>query len=192
METPFVNIHTHCPTGRGIEPDSVGIHPWDAAEGDPAAVEAQIGKVQIVGEIGLDYLHPDRKAQLRVFEQQLQLAETAGKPVVLHCVKAFEETMALLKRYRLRAVIFHGFIGSPEQAARAVTGGYYLSFGLRSFRSSRTVRALRSSPPERIFLETDDEPVAIESVYEQAAQLLGTPLEALKQIIYTNYLRIFE
>lgn len=191
METPFVNIHTHCPTGRGIEPDSVGIHPWDAAGGDPAAVEEQIGKVQIVGEIGLDYLHPDREAQLRVFEQQLQLAETAGKPVVLHCVKAFEETMALLKRFRLRAVIFHGFIGSPEQAARAVAGGYYLSFGLRSFRSPRTVQALRSTPPQRLFLETDDGLESIDAVYAAAAQLLETPLETLKQTIYTNYLRIF-
>ncbi len=192
METPFVNIHTHCPTGRGIEPDSIGIHPWEVARSDLSLVRESIGRAQAIGEIGLDYLHPDRELQARVFEQQLQLAEAADKPVMLHCVKAFEPTMALLKRYRLRAVIFHGFIGSSEQAAQAVAEGYYLSFGQRSFRSPRTVRALRSAPQERIFLETDDEPVAIESVYEQAAQLLGTPLEALKQIIYTNYLRIFE
>lgn len=116
METPFVNIHTHRPTGHGIEPASVGIHPWEAAEGDLATVrEPMSARHQVVGEIGLDYLRPDREAQLRIFEGQLRLAEAAGKPVVLHCVKAFEETMRLLKQFRLRAVIFHGFIGSPNR-----------------------------------------------------------------------------
>lgn len=59
METPFVNIHTHRPTGHGIEPASVGIHPWEAAEGDLATVrEPMSARHQIVGEIGLDYLRP--------------------------------------------------------------------------------------------------------------------------------------
>lgn len=191
METPYVNIHTHRPTGQGIEPAGVGIHPWEAAEGDLATVREHVGSAQVVGEIGLDYLHPDRDAQLRLFEQQLQLAETTGKPVVLHCVKAFEETMAVLERFHLHAVIFHGFIGSPEQAARAVAAGYFLSFGPRSLRSPRTVRALESTPPQRLFLETDDEPATIESVYAAVARLLEMPLDRLKAIIYTNYLRIF-
>ena len=139
------------------------------------------------------YPHPpsDREAQLRIFEGQLRLAEAAGKPVVLHCVKAFEETMRLLKQFRLRAVIFHGFIGSPEQAARAVAAGYYLSFGPRSLRSPRTVRALGSIPTQRLFLETDDAPATIESVYATAARLLGMPLDRLKETIYNNYLHIF-
>ena len=91
----------------------------------------------------------------------------------------------------MRAVIFHGFIGSPEQAARAVAAGYYLSFGPRSLRSPRTVRALGSIPTQRLFLETDDAPATIESVYATAARLLGMPLDRLKETIYNNYLHIF-
>ncbi len=191
METPYVNIHTHRPTGRGLEPASVGIHPWDAAGADADSLCEALGRTQAVGEIGLDYLHPDREAQRRLFEQQLELAETAGKPVVLHCVKAFEPMMTLLGRFRLRAVIFHGFIGSPQQAARAVAAGYYLSFGPRSLRSPRTVQALATVPSERLFLETDDDPTPIESVYAEAARLLGLPLDRLRETLYTNYLRIF-
>lgn len=191
METPYVNIHTHRPTGRGLEPASVGIHPWDAAGADAESLCEALGRAQAVGEIGLDYLHPDREAQRRLFEQQLELAETAGKPVVLHCVKAFEPMMTLLGRFRLRAVIFHGFIGSPQQAARAVAAGYYLSFGPRSLRSPRTVQALATVPSERLFLETDDDPTPIESVYAEAARLLGLPLDRLRETLYTNYLRIF-
>mgnify|MGYP000641626004 CR=1 FL=1 len=191
METPYVNIHTHRPTGRGLEPASVGIHPWDAAGADAESLCEALGRAQAVGEIGLDYLHPDREAQRRLFEQQLELAETAGMPVVLHCVKAFEPMMTLLGRFRLRAVIFHGFIGSPQQAARAVAAGYYLSFGPRSLRSPRTVQALATVPSERLFLETDDDPTPIESIYAEAARLLGLPLDRLRETLYTNYLRIF-
>lgn len=191
METPYVNIHTHRPTGRGLEPASVGIHPWDAAGADADSLCEALGRAQAVGEIGLDYLHPDREAQRRLFEQQLELAETAGMPVVLHCVKAFEPMMTLLGRFRLHAVIFHGFIGSPQQAARAVAAGYYLSFGPRSLRSPRTVQALATVPSERLFLETDDDPTPIESVYAEAARLLGLPLDRLREALYTNYLRIF-
>ena len=191
METPFVNIHTHRPTGHGIEPASVGIHPWEAAEGDLATVREHVGPAQIVGEIGLDYLRPDREAQLRIFEGQLRLAEAAGKPVVLHCVKAFEETMRLLKQFRLRAVIFHGFIGSPEQARRALEKGYYLSFGVRTFSSPKTLEALRETPPGQLFLETDDSDTGIEEVYAHAAAVRGTTVEALKRATTENYERIF-
>ena len=175
---------------------AVGIHPEcanDLPDNWLSDVEALLShpKIVAVGEIGLDYLRPDREAQLRIFEEQLRLAAAAGKPVVLHCVKAFEETMRLLKQFRLRAVIFHGFIGSPEQAARAVAAGYYLSFGPRSLRSPRTVRALGSIPTQRLFLETDDAPATIESVYATAARLLDMPLDRLKETIYNNYLHIF-
>ena len=191
METPFVNIHTHRPTGHGIEPASAGIHPWEAAEGDLATVREHVGPAQIVGEIGLDYLRPDREAQLRIFEGQLRLAEAAGKPVVLHCVKAFEETMRLLKQFRLRAVIFHGFIGSPEQARQALAKGYCLSFGERTFASPKTLAALRGTPLSQLFLETDDSPVPIAEIYARAAEAKGVPEEELQRAILDNYKRIF-
>jgi len=76
METPFVNIHTHRPTGHGIEPASVGIHPWEAAEGDLATVREHVGPAQIVGEIGLDYLRPDRVLADLVHIFHPELSET--------------------------------------------------------------------------------------------------------------------
>ena len=191
MEAPFVNIHTHRPTGRHIEPSAIGIHPWDAADGDLATVEQHIDSAMAVGEIGLDYLHGHRERQEKLFIRQLAMAETHAKPVILHCVRAFEPTMRLLKGFRLPAVLFHGFIGSPQQAAQAVAAGYLLSFGMRSFASPRTVRAMRQTPPERLFLETDDDPAPIETVYARAAELLEMPLAKLRQTIYGNYRSIF-
>ena len=51
--------------------------------------------------------------------EQLDLAERTGLPVVLHCVRAFEPLMKELQGRRLKAVIFHGFIGSPQQLSTA-------------------------------------------------------------------------
>lgn len=192
METRFVNIHTHRPQPDELTVTSAGVHPWEAERACVPAAEAFAG-VQAVGEIGLDWARPvDRARQAELLHAQLRLAEQLGKPVVLHCVRAFEPLMQALAGYRLRAVIFHGFIGSPEQAARALKRGYYLSFGERSLRSPRTAEVLRTMPARRLFLETDESETPIGEIYRQAAALRGTTPEELGETITENYKRIFE
>ena len=99
--------------------------------------------------------------------------------------------MRELDACRPRAAIFHGFIGSPEQARRAVLKGYYLSFGLRAFASPKTLESLRETPLSQLFLETDDSDTGIEEVYAHAAAVRGTTVEALKRATTENYERIF-
>lgn len=188
----FVNIHTHRPTGCDTEIATAGVHPWDAGRGDIAAVEAAVGRIDAIGEIGLDYAcEADRAAQQRIFETQLELAERSGLPVVLHCVRAFEPVMKTLAGHRLKAVIFHGFIGSREQMRQAVDAGYYVSFGERTFASPKTLVAMREIPKERMFLETDDSPTGIAEIYRRAAEAVGTDIETLKRTITENYNGIF-
>lgn len=192
MTDPYVNIHTHRPTGRGIELRTAGIHPWLAAGVVPGTLPVLTDSTQAVGEIGLDFARPvDRTAQLRLLRDQLDMAGRKGLPVVLHCVKAFEPLMDELSGRRLKAVIFHGFIGSPEQAARAVAAGYFLSFGERTFRSPRTTEALCRIPEGQLFLETDDSPTPIETVYACAADVRGTTVDTLRRALLENYNRIF-
>ena len=100
--------------------------------------------------------------------------------------------MNILRGYRLRAVIFHGFIGSEQQAARAVGRGYYLSFGPATTRSPRTVAALRSVPLERIFAETDDTDADIADVYGMICRVRGVEMETLKERLAQNYYDIFD
>ena len=121
----------------------------------------------------------------------LALAHERQMPVVLHCVKAFEPVMRELDACRPRAVIFHGFIGSPEQARRAVGKGYYLSFGLRAFASPKTLESLRETPLSQLFLETDDSDVPIEEIYARAAKVKGVTPEELRRATLENYGRIF-
>lgn len=202
---PYVNIHTHRPTGNGIELRAEGIHPWRAdrttAEEFAARFDGQAdgqsdgrfdGRVQAIGEIGLDYACAvDRQLQLDVLRMQLALARRRGLPVVLHCVRAFEPLMLELAACPPRAAVFHGFIGSPEQARQALGRGYMLSFGERTFASPKSLRALQEVPLTQLFLETDDDPVTIESIYERVAALRGIELEVLKRATLENYERIF-
>ncbi len=196
MEYPFVNIHTHRPAGSAIGLRTTGIHPWQAAEVDPAQLSLPLPPpdgIQAAGEIGLDFARKiDRAKQEALLRRQLAWAQEAALPVVLHCVRAFEPMLRILAQYRLRGVIFHGFIGSPEQAHEALRRGYRLSFGLRTFDSPKTLRAMRSVPLESIFLETDDDPAEIGTVYGLAAGALGVEVGTLRERIYRNYENLFD
>ncbi len=186
----LIDIHTHRPT-EAVTIRTVGVHPWHAAECSLPSVEA-IEAADAVGEIGLDKAcGVDFEMQRALFVKQLELAERFEKPVVLHCVRAFEEVMTLLERYTLRAVLFHSFIGSREQAARAVKKGYYLSFGARTEGSNKTIEALRETPLERLFVETDETDTTIEAMYLTIARLRGTEVEELEEATAENYKRIF-
>lgn len=190
---PYVNIHTHRPTGSGIELRTEGVHPWDADMQLVATLGERLSDAQAVGETGLDFVHgPSREVQTEALRAQLRLARERGLPVVLHCVRAFEPLMRELAACEPRAVIFHGFIGSPEQARQALTKGYFLSFGERAFASPKTLAALRETPLSQLFLETDDSPVPIEEIYARAAEAKGVPTEVLQRATLANYERIFE
>lgn len=187
---PFIDIHTHHPSDDVISPTMSGIHPWDSDLGLqlPSFVECDI-----IGETGLDFhCKADRDVQEWLFIQHLNHAARMQKPVVIHCVKALEPTLDILADYpEICGVVFHGFIGSKEQAERCLKRGYYLSFGARSLRSSRVREVIATAPIEQIFCETDDslEPTIAE-VYKEVAALRGCSVEELLCAIEKNYKRL--
>ena len=193
MSAPLVNIHTHRPAGTGIELRTAGIHPWEAAGRSASELLPLAPDVQAVGETGLDFVRgAERSEQLRLLREQLTLAEELGLPVGLHCVRAFDPLMTELRGRRLRAVLFHGFIGSPQEARRAVERGCYLSFGERTFRSPKTLEALRRTPLDRIFCETDESDTPIGEIYRRTAEAKGIDAETLAEALWDNYRLIFE
>ena len=187
---PFVDIHTHHSTDA-VTILTVGVHPWQAGEGVLPTTD-EIASAEAVGEIGLDKASAvDFSLQTALFQAQLRLAEQYEKPVVLHVVRAYEEVLKALDEVQLPAVIFHGFIGSPELAERLIRRGFYLSFGERTFRSSKTLEALRSTPIERLFVETDESRMPLGEIYEKVADAKGITGEELQQATYENYLKLF-
>ena len=187
-----IDIHTHNAQTHAQTIKTLGVHPWHALNGDISAVEAGAVEVDAIGEVGLDFAcDVPRERQISLFRAQLAIAERVGKPVVLHCVRAFEEVMKILSEHRLSAVIFHGFIGSVEQAQRAVSEGYYLSFGERTFHSPKTVEAMRSTPLSHLFVETDESTTPIEEIYTKIAALRGISTTELSIATKENFSRIF-
>ncbi len=188
---PYVNIHTHKNVENQTTILTVGVHPYDAETLSVESLQLD-DSIDAIGEIGLDFACAvNREEQIKVFRAQLRIAERCSLPVVLHSVRAFEVVCKILGEYELAGVIFHGFIGSLQQAQYAVYRGYYLSFGHRTFASPKTLDALRNINIDNIFLETDDEPIAIEEIYKKVGEYRDENPEELREKIYKNYIKLF-
>lgn len=191
--TKYIDIHTHNPREDVVSPTMAGIHPWQA---ERVTELPDFSQCDIVGETGLDYVcKVDRGLQKRLFREHLAGAMKANKPVVLHVVRAVDDALKILAEYRpLRGVVFHGYIGSWQQAERCIERGYYLSFGTRSLRSPKTREAIAKMPQNLLFCETDAEHDKgnIEEVYRKVAELRGVSVEELAESIERNYNRLIK
>lgn len=189
--TKYIDIHTHNPREDVLSPTMAGIHPWQAEEGDKLP---DFSNCDIVGETGLDYAcKVDRDRQKELFLRHLAKAQQLGKPVVLHVVRALNDTLSILSEFKeIKGVVFHGFIGSKERAAECIKRGYYLSFGERSLRSPKTREVIAKIPQNLLFCETDDNTdIAIEEIYRSVAEIRGTTPEELLRTIEDNYKNLF-
>lgn len=178
-----------------IEMFSVGIHPWFiySDKSNDQLLEQLWEKVKqpevwMIGEAGLDKLHETPlERQLYLFEQQALLAEELHKPLIIHCVKAWSELLALRKKIRpLSPWLIHGFRGKRELAEQLLKENIYLSFG-EQFQSA----ALQIAWPTHFFLETDESKLDIQEIYEKAAAALSVSTEMLMEQIEQNFSLLF-
>lgn len=178
-----------------IEMFSVGIHPWfiHSDKSNDQLLEqlwekAKQPEVWMIGEAGLDKLHETPlERQLYLFEQQALLAEELHKPLIIHCVKAWSELLALRKKIRpLSPWLIHGFRGKRELAEQLLKENIYLSFG-EQFQSA----ALQIAWPTHFFLETDESKLDIQEIYEKVAAALSVPTEMLMEQIEQNFSLLF-
>jgi TatD DNase family protein len=182
--------------GKGMY--SIGLHPWDAGSihFDADLFYSLAGQPSFIaiGEVGLDKVKgPALDIQAQLFIKQVEAAEHYGKPIIIHCVKAWEELMALKKLLSPRtAWIIHGFRGKPELASQLVNNGFYLSFGEAILTGGTSLgKSVRDTPINRIFLETDESQVPISEVYSAAAAIRNCSLIELQIYITENFERAF-
>jgi TatD DNase family protein len=174
---------------------SVGFHPYNVGKVD---VEDTINKVRLatenprvfaVGEIGLDKsIEAPMDAQQRIFEAQVDIAEFADLPVVLHVVKAFNEVIEFAKVHRPAVpMIIHGYNGSPQMAEALLKAGFMISFGEAIAKEhSKIVESLLLVPADRLFLETDEGDLDIREIYHFASEVKGIPEDQLRKQIFEN------
>lgn len=180
---------------------SVGLHPWyidentSAQELDVVRSTAAGPRVIALGETGLDKrVGIPYNIQCSVFEQQLEIAASLAKAVIIHCVRSYSEMLSYRKKSDQSVPwIFHWFNSDEQTAAQLIRKNCYLSFGHMLFNEqSRAFRTFKNLPASRIFFETDDAGFTIQEVYERAALIKNIPPGELKMQIMDNFARCFK
>jgi TatD DNase family protein len=182
---------------------TVGVHPHEAAAADApvlAAIEGLAAEPRVVGigEIGLDYFRnlSPREDQQRAFRALIAIARRAGKPVVVHCREAHEDTLAILAEEGAAEVggIMHCFSGDVAVARRCLDLGLLISLaGPVTYPNARALpEVARFVPGDRLVVETDcpflppqgyrgqrNEPAYLAITAARVAELRGEAIEAL-------------
>ena len=213
--TKFINLHTHKFSNlsdvievvnqypwefdASIPVYSIGIHPWYVDENrletdlETIKQKLQLDKCLALGECGLDKrIEIPLELQISVFKQQLELVKETQKPIVLHCVAAYDEVIAIKKEMKMEnPMIIHGFSKNEKVAQSLLKNGFYLSFGKYLLRNPDLEKVFTFAPENQILLETDTIEESIYQVYEKAAAIKGISVEEMKAIVFTNFSRIF-
>ncbi|WP_396170783.1 TatD family hydrolase [Flavobacterium sp.] len=212
----YFNLHTHQYTNQrevlelvnqypqefddSIPFYSIGIHPLyineNRLESDFQIVNGKLALPECLalGECGLDKRSEiPFELQQRVFERQLALAEKFNKPVVIHCVAAFQELIEIKKRLKISVpMIVHGYSKKIELAKQLIDNGFYVSFGKNLLRNPELESVFQSISNDRFLLETDMVEEGIRAVYALAAKYKGLELSELQEIVSKNYTTVFE
>jgi TatD DNase family protein len=156
-----------CQEQPGFLYPMVGLHPeevkadWQTQLHELEPLLREEGLIAI-GEVGLDYYwsRDFEHEQLEAFEQQVQWSVETRLPLMIHCRKAQNEMVRLLRHYErdLPGGVFHCFTGNEHEALELLQfENFVLGIGgVFTFKKSRLPEVLPASVPlDRIVLETD-------------------------------------
>lgn len=186
---------------------TLGFHPSEVdkfSEEEFNYIKNNINNSKIVGigEIGLDYHYGsnDKEKQIKMFKSLLDLAQSENISVVIHTRDAAQDTMNILKNYKLNVDI-HCFGYSLEIAKECIKRGYRLGIGgVLTFKNSKKlVEIVSNIPIENILLETDspyltpepfrgkkNEPFYLSYVIDKISEIKKISIDEVKKITTKN------
>jgi TatD DNase family protein len=195
---------------------AVGVHPYDAKNYDRAYLEQFIThpKCVAVGECGLDYyrlpesqeeIEKEKVLQKEVFIDQIDLANSYNKPLIVHIREANKDSFDILQEYAKTAGVLHCFNASEMLLDLAKKDFYFGIGGVLTFKNAKKlVEVLPKISNDKLLLETDspyltphpyrgkrNEPAYTTLVLEKMAQLKGMDKKELEKIILENTYRLF-
>lgn len=192
----------------------IGLHPEDVKDDWrevlaqmkqilDASIEKKTVRFIAVGEVGLDYYwsREFENQQLEAFEEQVQWSIETRLPLMIHCRKAQNEMVRLLKKYEreLPGGVFHCFTGNEKEAAELLQFPRFVLGigGVLTFKKSHLPEVLAEVPIHRIVLETDspymapvpmrgkrNEPAFVQHVLERLAACYQ--VEPMEIAVQTN------
>jgi TatD DNase family protein len=196
-----------------------GLHPWYVAQRTPDwqdvlrdCLTRTAGSG--VGEIGLDRAIKERNdtEQVEVFLVQLRLAKELGRPVSIHCRRAWDVMPSLLEGMGglPAGFVLHSYSGSSELVEPLAKLGAYFSFSgsITYHRNKRGHNAVKAVPLDRLLIETDspdlmpvigaaknddmpNEPANLVHVLRKIAELRDMPEDELAELTWKNAERVF-
>ena len=193
---------------------SLGLHPWYLENRTPdwrERLEALVSRHRCgIGEIGLDHhLPPEtRPLQVAVFRDQVRLANRYGRPVSIHCRRAWRPLLEVLKEEGGLAAggVLHAFGGAPDMVPPLERRGLLISFagGITRPTARRPAAACRAVSTEHLLVETDspdilptgcpgphNEPACIVEVLRAVALARGMRRRAVAELTWDNAQRLF-
>jgi len=201
-----------------------GLHPWFVCERSAGWLERLeehlLAVPSGVGEIGLDRWHEprDEATQELVFRQQLELARRLGRPVVIHCLRAWGWLMDVLRDTGAPSagMLLHAYGGPPDLIRPLASMGGYFSFAgdVLEERRKKKRASLLAVPLDRLLIETDapamlppegarphvvlgdegeiwNEPANLPAIAEGISGLLGLSSGELAAVTCENAQRLF-
>ena len=165
-----------------------------------------------IGEVGLDYYwsREFEHEQLEAFEEQVRWSVETRLPLAIHCRKAQNELVSILKKYakELPGGVFHCFTGNEQEARELLQfDGFVLGIGgVLTFKKSHLPEVLPSVVPlDRIVLETDapymapvpmrgqrNEPAFTAHVLQKLAEAYGVSPQEVAERTTDNATRVFK
>ena len=165
-----------------------------------------------IGEVGLDFYwsREFEREQLQAFEEQVKWSVESRLPLMIHCRKAQNEMVTILKRYTkdLPGGVFHCFTGNELEARELLQfDGFVLGVGgVLTFKKSHLPEVLPAVVPlDRIVLETDapymapvpmrgqrNEPAYTRFVLQRLAEAYGCSEEEVALQTSANVVRVFD
>ncbi|MBO4576337.1 MAG: TatD family hydrolase [Neisseriaceae bacterium] len=113
----------------------------------------------LIGEIGLDFYRAKDMQQISIFAQQLDIAQAFSRPVSIHCVKAHNECIALIKKQKFtQGGFIHGFSGSLQQANDWIKLGFKIGIGTVLLKPNSRLRKILPQLPKNSWVMESDSP----------------------------------
>lgn len=190
---------------------SAGTSP-SAGDDCPSSASPQEPAIIAIGEVGLDYYwsREFEREQLMAFEEQVKWSVESRLPLMIHCRKAQNEMVSLLKHYKdeLPGGVFHCFTGNEHEAEELLQFPQFVLGigGVLTFKKSHLPEVLPQVVPlDRIVLETDapymapvpmrgkrNESAYVRHVLQRLAEAYGVSEDHLEQVTDQNVRRIFK
>ena len=168
-------------------------------------------KLMAIGEVGLDFYwsREFEKEQLLAFEEQVRWSIDLHLPLMIHCRKAQNELVAILRKYKanLPGGVFHCFTGNEIEARELLQfDNFVLGIGgVLTFKKSPLPQVLpKAIPLDRIVLETDcpymapvphrgqrNEPAFVREVLLKLADAYQLSPEEMASITSSTVSRVF-